>query len=149
MGRPATPSNAQWDELRAASDLEHYAPQAITTLDGTTFTMAYSQHYYSVHLITLSNPNAVSAKKPARESAIEMPDVLRASVHKQFVMLETLQAGRYTVSFYTTGGRKISEAMVNGPGNASIPIPEMPTGAFVMKCVGANSSFVKQIVVAR
>jgi len=56
MGKPATPTDAQWDKLRDAARLERYDAVATATLAGTSFTKKFKANYYSVHLIVLSNP---------------------------------------------------------------------------------------------
>ncbi|MBN1309255.1 MAG: hypothetical protein JXA18_15125 [Chitinispirillaceae bacterium] len=149
LGRPARPSNAQWDELRQAGELAHYSPETTTSLTGSTFTMAFSQNYFSVHLITLSNPNALPVKKPVVESAIAKSNALRANVHEGAVMLEIRGTEQYTVNVYTTAGRNIFTTSAKGPGNTRISVSGMPAGAFVLECRNANGSLVKQLVLTR
>jgi len=147
IGRPDKPTNAQWDQLRAASDLEHYSEPSTTTLDGTTFSMSWSQHYYSVHLITLTNPNPVATKKTGRSGFTRNTNSLKAIVRDQSVMLETQLTGEFAIAFYTTDGRKMYETVASG--NRLIPIPKMAAGTFVLKCTGINGSLVKQFVLKR
>jgi beta-xylosidase len=149
LGKPAVPSNAQWDELRKASDLARYHEATTTTLTGNTLSMGYSQHYFSVHVIILSNPKGASAGKPAGQAAAAGSGGLRASVRGHTINLETRRGGKYTVGIYSTSGREILETTVDGPGNAFISIPTKPAGAFVLECRDARSLLVKQLVLFR
>lgn len=127
------PSNAQWDEMSKAADLAHFSPATTTSLADNTFTLAYSQNYFSVHLITLSNPDAVSVKKPAEKNSVATAKTLRPHIGNNGMVLEMPLSGRYTASLFTINGRKVFEASGQGPGNLAIPVPRVSRGAFVLQ----------------
>jgi xylan 1,4-beta-xylosidase len=147
LGKPDVPTNAQWDELRKASDLARYDQTTTVTEAGSTFTKSFSMNYFSVHLIVLSNPHSVSAKKKlSGEAAKEMPGVPKLSVHDRAVILNMPQAEKYRLSIHTTGGRKIFQTAAVGPGSALIKIPKIPAGTFVVECRGTRRSIAGRLV---
>ena len=147
LGKPAVPSNAQWDALRSASQLERYDSTTTTTLTGNSFTKTFKANYYSVHLIILSNPYPTRVKKPIEKTAIPAPADLWAKAGNGKIILSMPWKGHYTASLYTTTGQNIFKIAEIGPESAIISVPQMPAGAFMLQCRGEKVSFVKKIIV--
>jgi xylan 1,4-beta-xylosidase len=143
IGKPAAPSNSQWDEIRKAADLAHYDEVTTTTLAGTTFAKSWSQNYYSVDLIILSNPDATANHN---KNAEKKPDRMNTLVKQGKIILEIKDNEHYSVNLYTTAGQRILHAGEYSQGNASISIPKMAAGTFVLECRGGKNSFVKTFV---
>ena len=148
QGKPAVPSNAQWDSLRLAANLAHYDSVITSTLTGTTFTKTFSQHYYSVMLITLTNPNGVSVKRSS-ERMIDnyIPASFRTEISNGKMMLTLPGSGQFTVRLVTPNGRTlISE---RAAGTSSISLAKIPAGTYLLECSGLEQNFVKTVFVGK
>jgi xylan 1,4-beta-xylosidase len=147
QNKPAVPSNAQWDALRAASNLAHYDSVTTTTLTGTTFTKAFSQHYYSVMLVILSNPNGASVRRSAAAAQGAASVTLHAEIRDGRMMLTLPENDRYTVRLFSTSGRTIVTARTSGAGTVEISVPKIPAGIYMVQCIGARQSYIAQVLV--
>jgi hypothetical protein len=148
QGKPATPSNAQWDAIRLSSNLAHYDSVATVTLTGNTFTKTFPLHYYSVMLITLTNPNGVSVKGSS-ERMIDnyVPASLRTEISNGKMMLALPGSGQFTVRLVTPNGRTlISERAM---GTSSISLSKVPAGTYLLECSGLEQNFVKTVFVGK
>ena len=108
QGKPAAPSHTQWDAIRLSSNLAHYDSVATVTLTGNTFTKTFPLHYYSVMLITLTNPNGVSVKRSS-ERMIDnyIPASFRTEISNGKMMLTLPGSGQFTVRLVTPNGRTL------------------------------------------
>ncbi len=147
MGKPAVPSNAQWDALRNASRLEHYDSTAVTTLAGNSFTKTFKAGYFSIHLVILSNPETTKAKKKPDRTELPAQLEFRVNVNKGKINLSIPQNGPYLIRLYSGDGRKVSEDALYGPGIVAIPAEKVPAGVYVLECKGEKASLVKKTLV--
>ena len=141
LGKPATPTNAQWDSLRAAATLAHYDSVTTTTLTGTTYTKTFPLHYFSVMLLVLSNPN-VQATIPTKSAA---PVVMRAGIVGGRLMLTVPEQGLYKARLYSLNGRLVFEWNNYCTETAAVSLPGTLKGAFVLRCSGPTGSLVRPI----
>lgn len=148
LGKPAVPSNAQWDSLRLAANLAHYDSVITSTLTGTTFTKTFSQHYYSVMLVVLSNPNAVAVQRQSAAAKSFAPAVLRVEIRSGKMMLALPEAGKYSVRLYLTTGRVVFAANTSGSTAVAFSLPKIPAGIYLVRCTNAKQSLVAQVAVA-
>jgi xylan 1,4-beta-xylosidase len=148
LGKPAVPTNAQWDSLRKVSYLAHYDSVTTTTLTGTTFTKAYLQHYFSVMLMVLSNPNATAVKRQSYWEKNAVSSTLRAEIRKGKMMLVLPENDRYTVTLLSESGRTVATAKTSGSGMVDISMPKIPAGAYIVQCSGTRRSYSARVVAA-
>lgn len=149
QGKPPTPTNAQWDAIRQASYLAHYDSVATTPLTGSTFSKTIPQlHYYSVMLITLTNPNGVSVKRSSeRMTDNYVPASLRTEISNGKMMLTLPGSGQFRVRLVTPNGRTlISERTM---GTSSISLAKVPAGTYLLECSGLEQNFVKTVFVGK
>jgi xylan 1,4-beta-xylosidase len=146
-GSPASPSNAVWDQMKAASVMQHYDSVATQTLTAKTFTKTFPLNYYGMTLLTLTNPNASAVVKPASAVKSMEAATLRADIRGGKLTLNVPERGFYKVGIYSTGGRKIFDSRNTFSGNVDLALPKMPAGVYVIQCSGSNYSLVKQIAV--
>jgi hypothetical protein len=148
-GSPGSPSNTVWDQMKAASVLQHYDSVTTQTLTAKTFTKTFPLSYYGMTLLTLSNPN-VSTKQPppppARAAKVELRETLRADIHNGKLMLTVPEPSLYKVGLYTMSGRMVFEC--NYPADAAgIALQKIPSGLYILQCNSPKYSLVKQIAV--
>jgi xylan 1,4-beta-xylosidase len=148
-GSPGSPSNAQWDQMKAASVLQHYDSVTTQTLTAKTFTKTFPLNYWGMTLLTLSNPN-VSTKQPppppARAAKVEPRETLRADIHNGKLMLTSPEPSLYKVGLYTMSGREVFQC--NYPAGAEgIALQKIPSGLYIIQCSSPKYSLVKQIAV--
>jgi xylan 1,4-beta-xylosidase len=148
LGKPAVPSNAQWDSLRNVSNLAHFDSATTTTLTGTTFTKAYSQHYFSVMLIILTNPNATPVKRQSYWEKNAATGTLHAEIRGGKMSLTLPQFDRYAVTLLSASGRTIATAKTSGSGTVDIAMPKIPAGIYVVQCAGQRRSYSTRVVAA-
>jgi xylan 1,4-beta-xylosidase len=150
QGKPAAPSNTQWDAIRQASYLAHYDSVATTPLTGTTFTKTIPQlHYYSVMLVLLSNPVVPvkgSSEDRAKNSA---PTLLNAEVSNGKIMLTLPGNGQFTVRLVSTNGRTIVSKRTNSEGINFISLAKVPTGTYLLECSGLSQKLVKTVMIGK
>ena len=144
MGKPAKPTAAQWAQLKQAAMLTHFDSVATPTLTGKSWSKTFTQNYYSVGLIILTKASGVSTA-PAR-SAGEI-QTMRATIQGKNVFITMPLSGTYQAQLFTTGGRKIVEKKVNGPGKSVVSLLNVPTGAYVLKCHGPANSLKSLVIV--
>jgi xylan 1,4-beta-xylosidase len=150
QGKPATPSNTQWDAIRQASYLAHYDSVATTPLTGTTFTKSIPQlHYYSVMLVLLSNP-VVSVKGSSEDRAkSSAPALLNAEITNGKIMLTLPGNGQFTVRLVSTNGRTIVSKRTNSEGINFISLAKVPTGTYLLECSGLSQKLVKTVMIGK
>jgi hypothetical protein len=150
QGKPAAPSNTQWDAIRQASYLAHYDSVATTPLTGTTFTKTIPQlHYYSVMLVLLSNP-VVSVKGSSEDRAKNSaPTLLNAEVSNGKIMLTLPGNGQFTVRLVSTNGRTIVSKRTNSEGINFISLAKVPTGTYLLECSGLSQKLVKTVMIGK
>jgi hypothetical protein len=144
MGKPAQPTAAQWAQLKQAAMLTHFDSVATPTLTGKSWSKTFTQNYYSVGLIILTKANGVSTA-PARPAG-EI-QTMRAIVQGKNVIIAMPLSGAYQVQLFTTGGRKIVEKDVNGPGKSVVSLAKLPTGAYILKCNNPGNSLKSLVIV--
>ena len=109
-GSPGSPSNAVWDQMKAASALQHYDSVTTQTLTAKTFTKTFPLSYFGMTLLTLSNPNGSAIKKPTDAAKNAEPVVLIADIRSGKLMLTVPERNFYKVGFFTTNGQKVFES---------------------------------------
>jgi Glycosyl hydrolases family 39. len=144
MGKPAQPTATQWAQLKQAAMLTHYDSVATPTLTGKSWSKTFTQNYYSVGLIILTKAGGVSTA-PARPAG-EI-QTMRAIVQGKKVIIAMPLSGAYQVQLFTTGGRKIMEKDVNGPGKSVVSLAKLPTGAYILKCNNPGNSLKSLVIV--
>jgi hypothetical protein len=148
-GSPASPSNAVWDQMKAASALQHYDSVTTQTLTSKTFTKTFPLNYFGMTLLTLSNPNASAIQKPVIPAASEAqaPVLLRADIRDGKLMITVPEMGLYSVALYTMSGRKIFGSSADFVGTDAIALQKIPAGVYTLRCSSPKYSLVKQVTV--
>jgi xylan 1,4-beta-xylosidase len=149
LAKPAAPTHVQWDSIRAAATLYDTVMTRSLATATTPLTLAFSQHYYSVMLLVLSNPSAVSVKHQSEATLNAAPTAMRAVIHGSRMMLTLPENDRYTVRLLSASGRTIVEARTSGSGTAGISLPKIPAGVYTVHCTGMHRCYAAQVVVAQ
>jgi xylan 1,4-beta-xylosidase len=144
VGKPSSPTHAQWDSIRTQTGMGIY-DSSTQTLTGTTYTKAFSQHYWGVSVMVLSNPKASAIRNPADATKSMAPVALRADIRNGKLMLTVPAPGLYKVGLYTTSGRKVFGSGIYCAGTAAIPLRKIPAGVYILQCSGLKYSLVKQV----
>ena len=148
-GSPASPSNAVWDQMKAASALQHYDSVTTQTLTAKTFTKTFPLNYYGMTLLTLTNPNAVVNVKPVSAAKSVEQIVMNADIRNGKLMFTVPQRGLYKVGLYQTNGKMVFESSAEYTGATSIGLQTLPSGVYVVQCTSPKFSLVKQVAVKR
>jgi xylan 1,4-beta-xylosidase len=135
MGKPQNPTQAQWTQLKTSEALANQDPETTTSLTDKTWTKTFTQNYYSVGLVTLSN-SAVAVREPSERSVQPRIhcDLPQAKFGPRAVALTLPAAGAYAVRMVSTNGKSLFDKAMHGPGVASISIEKFPAGAYVIEC---------------
>jgi xylan 1,4-beta-xylosidase len=148
MGKPAQPSATQWTTLANSAALAHYDSVATTTITGGTFSKTFTQNYYSVGLIQITNQNAVKTIEDVKNIPT-INTAIKAQKVGTNLLVSVPTQGQYTVQLFSTSGKKMLTVSGIGPGNNSIPLNKMATGSYLLKCSSAQSNLVMPVVVER
>jgi xylan 1,4-beta-xylosidase len=148
-GSPASPSNAVWDQMKAASALQHYDSVTTQTLTAKTFTKTFPLNYYGMTLLTLTNPNAVVNVKPVSAAKRVEQIVMNADIRNGKLMFTVPERGLYKVGLYSTNGKMVFESNAEYAGATSIGMQTLPAGVYVVQCTSPKFSLVKQVAVKR
>ena len=143
---PSSPSNAVWDQMKAASALQHYDSVTTQTLTAKTFTKTFTLSNYGMTLLTLTNPNGAAIKKPVDAAKATAPVVLNADIRNGRLMLTVPEPISYRVGLYTMGGRMVFECNYKA-GASGIALQKIPSGLYIIQCSSPKYSLVKQIAV--
>ncbi|HAJ79740.1 MAG TPA: hypothetical protein DCO75_08200, partial [Fibrobacteres bacterium] len=149
LGKPPSPTSAQWDSIAAAADLAHYDSVITdTTIASKTYSKSFTQNYYSIGLIQITNVtgSAIRSNKNAVSMHVEK---LNASVAGKNICVTLPDASNYNVRLFTTAGRQIASTRVSGIGTHSIPMFKVSSGTYMLECVGGAQKLVKPIVIGR
>ncbi|MBN1308798.1 MAG: hypothetical protein JXA18_12820 [Chitinispirillaceae bacterium] len=148
MGKPQNPSQAQWTQLKNAEALAEQDPASTVTLTEKTWTKSFKQNYYSVGLITLSNPSAVmsdpgkpEAIRPANGSDVSVTSTGRA------IMIIHPFAGTVSARLFSPDGKIILNRKAYG--TITFSRENLAPGAYLLECAVAGRTFVKPIPVNR
>jgi len=144
-GSPASPSNAVWDQMKAASALQHYDSVTTQTLTAKTFTKTFPLNYFGMTLLTLTNPSASAIKKPVNAAKPASQAALSADIRGDKLTFTAPERGLYTIGLYSTSGRKIFESVNYYTGKAAITLQKIPAGVYILQCSNPAYSLVKQI----
>jgi hypothetical protein len=144
-GSPASPSNAVWDQMKAASALQHYDSVTTQTLTAKTFTKTFPLNYFGMTLLTLTNPSASAIKKPVNAAKPASQAALSADIRGDKLTFTAPERGLYTIGLYSTSGRKIFESVNYYTGTAAITLQKIPAGVYILQCSNPAYSLVKQI----
>jgi xylan 1,4-beta-xylosidase len=150
LGSPKNPTATQWTTIANAAQLAHYDSIATVAITNGTCSKSFTQNYYSVGLILLTNPGAsgISAPESApsvRSIAAVDWAVLRAGT----ITFSPPSAGVYIVRLISTDGRVTFQKQVNETGSVRIASGHIAAGAYLMECAGASGRQVKPVVIGR
>jgi hypothetical protein len=146
LGKPAVPSNAQWDALRNASTLENYDSISVTPISGNEFTKSFASHYFSVHLLTLSNPEIVPIEHNSSKSSIK--NSIRCSFYPHGTIKISLpDAGWYKVAVYFPNGKIAEKGNFYAQSDILFPFAKFSKGVYLLKIEGNNVSFIERLIV--
>ena len=142
LGKPSSPTAAQWTTISNASQLAHYDSVTTVPVTGGTFSKTFAQSYYSVALIQLTN-SAVPVLAAALKSS---PGALDAVVNGDRIRISTGAPESYSVRLFSKSGRKVFESSGFCFGTASIALPRTLQGAFVLQFKGPAGTLVRNVV---
>jgi xylan 1,4-beta-xylosidase len=146
LGKPSVPSNAQWDALQNASTLENFDSITVTNVSGNTFIKSFPSHYFSVHLITLSNPDLVSVSHDRSKSSIN--NSKRCSFFLDGKILTTLPTfGAYTVTIYFPNGKIAAKGDFRKQSDISIPFSRFSKGVYLIKIESDDLYNIERLIV--
>jgi xylan 1,4-beta-xylosidase len=149
LGGPTNPTSDQWTTIAAAAQLAYYdAVKADTTISSGTYTKAFTQNYYSVNLIRLSQIPSSGVYEP-QKNVLDLMAGIKAKMAGENILITMPFAGRYEVQLFSANGQKIFDAQSTGPGKSSIALEKIPSGIYLLKCVNGSQSLTSRIVVTR
>jgi hypothetical protein len=145
LGKPSSPSAAQWTTIANAAQLAHYDSVATVNITGGTYTKTFTQNYYSVGLIQLTHPGTKvlpMGKAPDRVK-------LSAIVKGNGLYLGLPSEGTFSVQLYSASGRKVMDRRIMAKGNTIVSLAEVTGGVYLMECSGPAQKLVKTVVVGK
>jgi xylan 1,4-beta-xylosidase len=145
LGRPSSPSAAQWTTIANAAQLAHYDSVATVNITGGTYTKTFTQNYYSVGLIQLTHPGTKvlpMGKAPDRVK-------LSAIVKGNGLYLSLPSDGTYSVQLYSASGRKVMDRRIMAKGNTIVSLAEVTGGVYLMECSGPAQKLHQTVVVGK
>lgn len=148
MGKPQNPTQAEWAQLKTAEAIANQDPVSTETLSGTTWTKSFTQNYYSVGLITLSNPQAVKSDPHQNEkiSPIQRSDIA-VTGRGGNIMIVLPFTGSVSVRLFSAQGRAVMSKKADDA--KVLSLENVATGAYLLECAGAGWNVVKPILVSR
>ena len=148
LGKPKRPSKTQWDKIRAASTLEKYDSTTTVNITSNSYTKKFNAHYYSVHLITLRNPESVSVHKSSLTNRTTGNlRILGVKIRNGKIILNAPFTNHYTVNLFTTDGRVLLTAQGFGQKNKELQLPKLAHGMYILQCRGAEGLLTKHVVI--
>ncbi|HEX2957171.1 MAG TPA: hypothetical protein VHO70_10070 [Chitinispirillaceae bacterium] len=145
MEKPSRPSNAQWDMLLSASRLECLDDSLTVTLNEKSWTKNFKAHYYSVHLIEMSNPDPVSVNNPASKNVFLSNKNIKLKIERRRITFDIAAKGQFKITIYTTAGRQIFQSTGYAAGVTAIEIPKIVNGAYILQYQGDAGCFIKHL----
>lgn len=149
-GKPTNPSASVWTTLNNASQLQHY-DSVVTkaTITNGTFTKTFTQNYYSVGLIQITNANGTGVSEPMKEKTFAPILNINATVIGKSVVMSIPYSGNFKINLFGTNGRKEATLNATGPGTSSISLAKVPAGTYLLECSGLEHNFVKTVFVGK
>jgi xylan 1,4-beta-xylosidase len=144
LGKPASPSAAQWTTIANSAQLAHYDSVANVTITGGTYTKTFTQNYYSVGLIQLTRP---SSGVSSLEKSFELPK-LNATIIGKNIHLATSE-GEYMVRLYSANGRKVIDRQIQSKGSAVVSLANVTGGIYLLECSGPSQKLAKTIIIGK
>ena len=145
MGKPASPTAAQWTTIASAAQLAHYDSVANVTITGGTYTKTFTQNYYSVGLIQLTRPST-QVLPTGRVSEMMK---LNATLKGHSVYLNMPTDGLYNVQLFSANGRKVLDRQITSKGSAVVSLANVTGGIYLLECSGPSQKLAKTIVVGK
>ncbi|MCX7725459.1 MAG: T9SS type A sorting domain-containing protein [Chitinispirillaceae bacterium] len=147
LGKPAAPTNAQWDAIREASKLEYYDSVAIVKLNNSSYSKKFSAHYFSLHLIILTNPKKVFSENFSIEQKKLNPEKIKIEIKGKNILIFIAESDNYNFSLFSLNGRKILEREILKKGKNNLSFSSPHNGIVLVKCEGKNWSVVRKIMI--
>ena len=145
MGKPSSPSAAQWTTIANAAQLAHYDSVATVNITGGTYTKTFTQNYYSVGLIQLTHPSTKALPmgksfEPVKFSAIKKGNSLYITMPSK---------GMYSVQLYSASGRKVIDRNIMTKATANVSLVDVTAGVYLLECSGQAQKLLKTVVVGK
>jgi xylan 1,4-beta-xylosidase len=149
LGGPTNPTSGQWTTIAAAAQLAHYdSVKTDTTITSGTYTKAFTQNYYSVNLIRLSQIPSSGVSEPPKK-VVDPIASMNAKIAGKNLLLDLPLSGQYAVQLYATNGQKILDKRISGPGKSSIALEKVPAGIYLVRCSSPLKTLTARVVIGR
>jgi hypothetical protein len=143
MGSPAAPSAAQWALLKASAELAYDDSNKIVTLNNNSYSESFAQRRFSASLILIRDPSKIAIRKPAGPFQ-SFSQRLRAEFRNKELVITLPTAGQNELSLFNVKGAMVFKTNTIGRNTIAIPMPNVQTGAYILRCgSGASMSTTK------
>jgi xylan 1,4-beta-xylosidase len=149
LGKPSSPTSAQWTTIANAGALAHYDSVITdTTLSSGTYSKSFTQNYYSVGLIQIVNTNGSAIRQSKNYGSMKMQKISIKSDRRN-IYLSIPDADDYSVKLFTTDGRIAASTKISGSGTHAIPMFKVANGTYMLECRGQSQRILKPIIIGK
>jgi xylan 1,4-beta-xylosidase len=145
LGSPLNPTADQWTTIAVAANLAHYDSVATVTFSGGVYSKTFTQKYYSVGLIQLTNPMVGILNRT--NSLYNFQKTVKTRFTNNQVILDVGIAGKYDISLYSVNGQHVKTVHAYGPGAEAISLRNLSAGTYLLECTGQFGRIAQKIMV--
>jgi hypothetical protein len=145
LGSPANPSEIQWTTIANAANLAHYDSASTVAISGGTYSKTFTQNYYSVGLIQLTNP-AVGIINRTGDTR-NVIGMIKTRLAAGTLTVDAGITGRYEIALYSVKGQRVKTMYAHGPGTTAISLHSLPAGAYLLECAGQSGKTAREIMI--
>jgi xylan 1,4-beta-xylosidase len=145
LGKPSSPSAAQWTTIANAAQLAHYDSVATVNITGGTYTKTFTQNYYSVGLIQLTHPGTKVLPMGKAPDLVKLSAIVKGNG----LYLSLPSDGTYSVQLYSASGRKVMDRRIMAKGTVIVSLADVTGGVYLMECSGPARKLYQTVVVGK
>jgi hypothetical protein len=146
MTSPATPTAAQWAQIKAAADLKYYDSVKTVPLTGNSYTGSFSHRPYSVSLIRLSDPSRAAIRQPGGPMNL-VAEKLSARIENNNLFVRIPIPGQHEIALFNLAGSIVFKTITTGQKVIAISMPCLRKGTYMLRCgAGVNSLATKVVL---
>jgi hypothetical protein len=146
MGSPPAPNAAQWAQLKAAADLAYFDPVKTAPITGSTYTVSFAQSPYAVSLIRISDTNRIAAVRQPNNQFNGFVNRFSAEIKNNNLYIGIPMPGQHDIALFNVKGSLVLKTNTFGLKTTAIPIPQLRTGTYVLKCGSGPSALTTKVV---
>jgi len=148
LSSPPAPTSEQWAKIKAAADLKYYDSVQTVALTGNTYTGGFSHHPYSVSLILIRDPSKIAVLEPNIPPK-RIAQRLRAEFKNNDLLVSVPLAGQHELALFNVKGAMVFKTNTIGRKTTAVLMPNLQTGAYVLRCGSGASSLTTRVVLCR